>query len=32
MYVSCKQSLANLKLIGNLIVSLDTSTVYGKLC
>jgi len=32
MYVTCKELTANLKLIDKLIVSPDTSTVYGELC
>jgi len=28
MYVTCKKSIADLKLIDNLIVSHDTSTLY----
>ena len=32
MYVTCKKSTANLKLLDNPIVSLDTSTVYDQLC
>jgi len=31
MYITCKKSTANLKLIDNLIDSPDTSTVYGEL-
>jgi hypothetical protein len=31
MHVTCKKSTANLKLIDNLIVSPDESTVYGEL-
>jgi hypothetical protein len=30
--VTCKKSICNLKLIDNLIVLPDTSTVYGELC
>jgi len=32
MYVKCKELTANLKLIDKLMVSPDTSTVYGELC
>jgi hypothetical protein len=31
MHMACKESTANLKLTGNLIVSPDISTVYGEL-
>ena len=32
MYVTCKKSTANLKLIDKLVVSPDTSTRYGEVC
>jgi predicted ribonuclease YlaK len=32
MYITCKKSTVNLRLIDNLIVSPDTSTVHGDLC
>jgi len=32
MHITCKKSTANLRLIANLIVSPDTSTVHGDLC
>jgi hypothetical protein len=32
VYITCKKSSANLKLIDDLIISPDTLTVYGELC
>ena len=32
MYITCKKSTVNLKLIDKLIVSHDVLAVYGKLC
>ena len=32
MYIVCKKSTANLKLTDKLIISPDTSTLYGELC
>jgi hypothetical protein len=32
LYITCTKSTANLKRIANLIVSPDTSTVYGQVC
>ena len=31
-YITCKIPTATLRLVANLIVSRDTSTVYGELC